>query len=121
MSFCVVTAIQIPMPILARASVYVKPIHPAWIQMRFLTLPILMIIAPIGKKSTKATGARIAWAMRTSVPLELPPLSDCEVPDEPLDVPVVEDDVDAAVVKGFELLPPAAFWRLKVVVPKVLC
>ena len=39
--------------------------------------------------------------------------------EEPEDEP--EDVESAVVVKGFELLPPAAFWRLSDVVPYTEC
>jgi hypothetical protein len=91
-------------------------------------------MAPIGKKRTKATGARTAWAMMTmsklpgSPPPSPPPSPPSVVVSSPLpdEEDEEEDDdepegIEAAVVKGLALLPPAAFWRLSEVVPYLVC
>jgi hypothetical protein len=82
----------------------------------------------MGKKRMKAAGARTACAMMTifrslgTPPPPLDPLDDVseELPDEDEDEAEPED-VEATVVKGLELLPPTAFWRLRVVESYSVC
>lgn len=103
-----VTAIQIPIPMLARTIMHVKIIQPAWNQMRPLKLISRVEMAPNGKNRTKATGAKTACAIRNALKLlrkEPPP------PEDELDEPELlpEGDIAAAVLsKGLRVLPPAA-------------
>jgi hypothetical protein len=86
-----------------------------------------MIMAPIGKNRTNVIGASTAWALMTISNLPCAPpssvveselLSDEEEEEDDDELEVVEATV---VVKGLELLPPAAFWRLSVVSPYLVC